>query len=154
MLKITDKVLAIANEVSEFTIAVSNLNGSPILLISHKALGDMKGVLPLDALHPAHIGRDSLFVNDEGRLIADVVWNVYYSDDVEREEIEEHECVDITETVKKICSLESGCFKRFKEALAHPEWHERFMARKAFKFLSALYADEIANRTFEDDEEE
>lgn len=154
MLKVTDKIVSIASEINKYTISVADLNGSPILLISNKALGDMYSVLPLDARHPACIGRDRLFINDEGRLVADVVWNVYYSDDVECEEIEDHECVDITETVKKILSLESDCFKRFKEALAHPEWCECYIARKSFKFLSALYADEIANRTFEDDEEE
>lgn len=154
MLKINNKILAIAHKVNKFTLSVSDLNGSPVLLISHRALGDMYGVLPLDAQTPTTIGRDRLFINDDGRLVANVVWNTYYSDDGECEEIEERECVDITETVMKIHSLEADCFKRFKEALAHPEWYERFMARKSFKFLSTLYAAEIANRTFEGDEEE
>lgn len=153
MLKMTDRILTVAEKVNEFKLNVSELNGTPILLIGHERLGDGYYVMHLSSEKPIRVFDHQFRINNEGRLIADLLLEPYY-DDEDDEEVREE--VDITEAVKKTYSLnlDLPCFEHFMGALAHPEWHEQYMSHQMYMFLKYVYADDIARMdSFEEEEE-
>ena len=141
MIKLSRKDILVAKCVNSLTLMVDAFDGSPVISIGHECLKGLIGVVFPDSKTEASFGDFIVRVDDEGRLIVRVAWDRELDEEY-GEYVNLYEEVDVTDLVIVRLRADDPALGNFRDARERPEWHEYYMSKKTFKFLSNVIQEE------------